>query len=341
MGIEYQDFIVYSLNPDGTYNELDIQKEELGNYLHPEEVLLVIRQDLRRLFIWKGPRSPVRKRFISSRVASKIQEDLRREGGRHLKIVSVDAGDEPLEFLSAFDLEPMEVDDNDRLEDMRYVRNIDRIKEKEESLKKKLEERRKKKEKGYQSPLLKEMEEAEKAAAVSNQEINTQDNGASSQGTISSHPTARKPVVKRVINSDQDWSMKPVSSSNSLNGIKKNISRERSKLILKKVLETAPPEGKKRMNIIIGQELYAPSIKKSIVLGKEIEKVEWSVVEDLPGGIIDLDMDKIRVFIDEKFGTINAIEIFKNEENNSQNSSKSSTTKKKRTLAKIPTSKEE
>ena len=40
------------------------------------------------------------------------------------KIVSVDAGDEPIEFLNAFRLESMEV--TERLADMRYVRNIER-----------------------------------------------------------------------------------------------------------------------------------------------------------------------------------------------------------------------
>jgi hypothetical protein len=122
---EYETFMVYELDNSGERMRLDINEEDLQSILRPEQVLVIVREDLRRIFIWKGPKSPVRKRFISSRVAQAVQEDLMNDVRYHrCKIISVDAGDEPSEFLNAFKLESMEV--TERLPDMRYVRNIER-----------------------------------------------------------------------------------------------------------------------------------------------------------------------------------------------------------------------
>ncbi|MFX1312311.1 MAG: hypothetical protein ACFFHD_06830, partial [Promethearchaeota archaeon] len=119
---EIETFMVYELDDSGERRELNITQDQIEDILNPEQVLVIVREDLRRIFIWKGGKSPVRKRFISSRVAQTLQEELRKDSRYHrCKIVSVDAGDEPVEFLDAFQLESMEV--TERLPDMRYVRN--------------------------------------------------------------------------------------------------------------------------------------------------------------------------------------------------------------------------
>ncbi|MFX0163758.1 MAG: hypothetical protein ACFE9V_00400 [Candidatus Hodarchaeota archaeon] len=33
--------------------------------MHPEQVFAIIREELRRIFIWKGPKSPTHKIFLS------------------------------------------------------------------------------------------------------------------------------------------------------------------------------------------------------------------------------------------------------------------------------------
>ena len=45
---------------------------------------------------------------------------------KRCKIVAVDQGDEPEEFLNVFGLESMEVKEEDKLKDKRYVRNIEK-----------------------------------------------------------------------------------------------------------------------------------------------------------------------------------------------------------------------
>jgi len=118
---DFEDFMVFELEESGEKNQIkDISQQNLQSLLHSKQVLVIIRRDLKRIFIWKGSASPVKKRFISSRVAATIRQEL----SVGLKVVSVDQGDEPKEFLDAFQLESMPV--TETLEDMRYERNIEK-----------------------------------------------------------------------------------------------------------------------------------------------------------------------------------------------------------------------
>ncbi|MFX1501320.1 MAG: GTP-binding protein [Promethearchaeota archaeon] len=96
---------VYELDDSGKRIPLDINEEQLQYILDPKKVLLIVREDLRTIYIWNGPDSPVRMHYIASRVALDLQEELRKYARYHrCKIVSVDAGNEPREFLKAFGL---------------------------------------------------------------------------------------------------------------------------------------------------------------------------------------------------------------------------------------------
>jgi hypothetical protein len=124
-------FFAYELEDDGERKELFFSEKDLANFLHSERVLLLVREDLRRIFIWKGSRSSVKKRFISTRVASELQQELMKKNiNRLYKIISVDQGDEPVEFLEEFNLESMEVEE--RLADMRFILETEKNKKKKE-----------------------------------------------------------------------------------------------------------------------------------------------------------------------------------------------------------------
>ncbi|GAH54384.1 unnamed protein product, partial [marine sediment metagenome] len=106
---DYEEFMVYRLERTRDHTKLNIAPEELQNYLNPEQVLIIIRNDLERIFIWKGVNSHVREKFIASRVAADLQSDLVVNGHYHrCKIISVDQGDEPTGFLKAFGLDSMD-----------------------------------------------------------------------------------------------------------------------------------------------------------------------------------------------------------------------------------------
>ncbi len=58
---ELRYFFAYELLGDGERKEVRFLENELAQYLNPEQVLLLVREDLRRIFIWKGAKSTVKK----------------------------------------------------------------------------------------------------------------------------------------------------------------------------------------------------------------------------------------------------------------------------------------
>jgi len=104
----YADFMVFGVKDNGEQDRLDVTEEEFrqskgGSILSPSQVALIVKEALRRIYIWKGMSSSVRKKFIASRLASKLQRNLMDMSNFHrCKIVSIDQGEEPAEFLHAF-----------------------------------------------------------------------------------------------------------------------------------------------------------------------------------------------------------------------------------------------
>ena len=124
---KYEEFIVYDLEKTGDRTKLNITPEELQNHLNPKKVLIIISNHLKKIYILKGAKSSVRKRFISSRIAQDLQRELIQDHRyNRYKIISIDQGRELQEFLNALRLESMEV--TDPLPDMRYPRNFERDK---------------------------------------------------------------------------------------------------------------------------------------------------------------------------------------------------------------------
>lgn len=109
-------FMVFRVKDTGEKEQIEINEEEFskGNgsdILTEKEVLLIVKESIRRIYIWKGIASSVRRKFIGSQVASELQKELMTNGNFHrCKIVSVDQGDELEEFLNNFNLKSPEGD---------------------------------------------------------------------------------------------------------------------------------------------------------------------------------------------------------------------------------------
>ncbi|MFX1397517.1 MAG: hypothetical protein ACFFAS_10805 [Promethearchaeota archaeon] len=123
---EWKEFIVFELDEEGNKTDVHLEKSDLGDYLTPEKVYLIIYQEIKRIYLWKGGRSSVRKRFLGSRVATVVQGDIMKAGLKRCKVVAVDQGEEPQEFLNVFGIESMEIKEEDKLEDKKYLRNIEK-----------------------------------------------------------------------------------------------------------------------------------------------------------------------------------------------------------------------
>ena len=114
MAESYENFMIYGLESTGEKVRLDVSEDEFRanngqDFLNPHQVLVIVKEDLRRIYIWKGVNSHVRKKFISSRIAAELQNDLVVKSHFHrCKIISVDQGDEPDEFMRAFGFKAVE-----------------------------------------------------------------------------------------------------------------------------------------------------------------------------------------------------------------------------------------
>ncbi|MHA1106902.1 MAG: hypothetical protein ACTSPN_14485 [Promethearchaeota archaeon] len=111
----YDRFMVFELLDTGERQRLNITEDEFrkskgAGILHPKQVAIIVKEDYRRIFIWKGTEPHVRKKFIASRVAQELQTELVQIGHLHrCKVVTVEQGDETKEFLRVFgfDLEEL------------------------------------------------------------------------------------------------------------------------------------------------------------------------------------------------------------------------------------------
>ncbi|MHA1241529.1 MAG: hypothetical protein ACTSQU_12190 [Promethearchaeota archaeon] len=107
--------MIFGLESTGEKVKLDISEDTFRsnngqNVLDPHQVLIIVKEGLRRIYIWKGVNSHVRKKFIASRIAAELQNDLVINSHFHrCKIISVDQGDEPNEFMRAFNFKSVEV----------------------------------------------------------------------------------------------------------------------------------------------------------------------------------------------------------------------------------------
>jgi len=304
----YEEFIVFELENTGERKKLKIKQEELQSHLKPEQVFIIVREDLRRIFIWKGAKSPVRKRFISSKVAQQLQKDLLKDPRYHrCKIVSIDQGDELLEFLNAFKLESMEV--TERLPDMRYIRNFERDQIKEA--------KRLVRERGTANEGLEEEYYSPTLAETNNDIV---------MSSISIGPS---------LVSDRSGKMiKPSTIKQFV-----DLSEAEKEIIKEKILKTKVPENQERQNLILGHKLYAAVSKIAEVFGKNVVDIVWEEVKKLPEGIMELDNNKFRVYFDQKKGIVEAVEVLKKGVSTKEQKKDTSPTGS-RELPKIPSDKE-
>ncbi|MFX0067517.1 MAG: hypothetical protein ACFE7I_00355 [Candidatus Hodarchaeota archaeon] len=93
--------IIYGVSDSGDLDELKGDRP-IKDYLVSDRVLILIDDDLKKIWIWKGNSAPVRQKFISARVANQI----RQERGLTYKTLSIDEGEESQEFLDSIGAKP-------------------------------------------------------------------------------------------------------------------------------------------------------------------------------------------------------------------------------------------
>ena len=86
----------FSVNDDGTLTPVTISTM---SDLSDNNVFIVVEENMRKIFIWKGEAAPVRRKFISAKAAQQMRAE---EYGMVYRIESLDPGLEGKDFLSIF-----------------------------------------------------------------------------------------------------------------------------------------------------------------------------------------------------------------------------------------------
>ncbi|MFW9999652.1 MAG: hypothetical protein ACFE9Q_00360 [Candidatus Hodarchaeota archaeon] len=85
---------LFLINPDGTTTEIT-SDGPIKNVLKTEECYVLVADDVRKVFLWKGVKSSVRSKFIGA----KRSQEIRGQVGMHYAVVPLDEGEEDPEFI--------------------------------------------------------------------------------------------------------------------------------------------------------------------------------------------------------------------------------------------------
>jgi len=109
MSEEKKQLTLIDVKENGETSEINIEQEKLRYNLSPERVLIIVREDIQSIYFWKGSKSSIRKRYMGSRICTRIQGELIENGADRYKIVTEEQGEESEEFLRVFGLEAKKI----------------------------------------------------------------------------------------------------------------------------------------------------------------------------------------------------------------------------------------
>ncbi len=85
---------VFKINPDGTTNEIKTEGA-VKEVLEAAESYVIVADDVKKVYLWKGTTSSVRSKFIGA----KRSQEIRGMVGMHFAVVPLDEGEEDEEFI--------------------------------------------------------------------------------------------------------------------------------------------------------------------------------------------------------------------------------------------------
>ncbi len=110
--------------------------------------------------------------------------------------------------------------------------------------------------------------------------------------------------------------------------------------IKEKILKISVPDSLERQNLILGHKLYGAVTKVTDVFGKNVVEIVWEEVKKLPKGVLELDNNIFRVYINDKKGIVEAVEVLKKGVEPPKSEVEKPTSTTRRELPKIPSSKD-
>ncbi|MHA1368842.1 MAG: hypothetical protein ACTSRA_03855, partial [Promethearchaeota archaeon] len=245
--------------------------------LDSKECYLIFDEDARIIWLWKGSKAKIRSKFIGA----KKSQELRGQVGLMNKVISIDEGDEPDEFLMSIGAPP------------RAGRVV-------------AKELRMEANESQQPPAFSTVNQAASQPKAPEPQPMQQPSataifqqvGAQPQSSTQSQSfqTASQPV------SAQSAPQPTVTSSMSQQNVERVLG------ILKNL---KIPAGYQREMIIIGNSAYSVSVKEQVFLGKKKVEKTLEPIGSLPEGVFFADGYAPRVLVEN--GMVLAIEFLKKE----------------------------
>jgi cell division protein YceG involved in septum cleavage len=85
---------LFLINPDGTTTEITTEGA-IKDVLKTDECYVLVADDVRKVYLWKGLKSSVRSKFIGA----KRSQEIRGQVGMHYAVVPLDEGEEESDFI--------------------------------------------------------------------------------------------------------------------------------------------------------------------------------------------------------------------------------------------------
>jgi len=85
---------LFKINPDGTTTDI-MSEGPIKDKLSSEECYVIVSDEYRKVYLWKGINSNVRSKFIGA----KRSQDIRGQVGMHFGVVPLDEGEEDADFI--------------------------------------------------------------------------------------------------------------------------------------------------------------------------------------------------------------------------------------------------
>lgn len=85
---------LFLINQDGTTTEM-ASEGPIKNVLDTDQCYVIVADDVRKVYLWKGVKSSVRSKFIGA----KRSQEIRGQVGMHYSVIPLDEGEEDPEFI--------------------------------------------------------------------------------------------------------------------------------------------------------------------------------------------------------------------------------------------------
>jgi hypothetical protein len=268
---------LFIITDEGEYNEVPFAPNQLGS----DEVYLLVDEDGKDIWIYKGANARIRKKFLGARAATELRQDI----GFHFKVHSIDEGEDDSDFQALLgtaepSTTPMTVKKTEK--------PPLRTKRKSKTLTKKVQTE--------DDTSYMQLTDIVPTPTLGTRESSTETKTETE--TKPETPLETKVEIASAETVDKKKSPPPTTPSDVA-----------IKSVMKKLEEIEPLDGYFRELVIIGHDCYAVSEKSVRFLGEERVERQLERITTMPEGIFFAEEYTPRIVVEE--GQVMAIEFWK------------------------------